>query len=364
MRHGLAWDEWSTFFTNPINPVNQMLNTGDWWKFVLERPMTAAPDTTFRYSTGISNLMGAMIYDLTGQRAIDYSNEHLFGPMDITDYYFEIDIMGGPRGSGFTDFQTGLTPTGHGMWLKTADMAKIGQLYLDRGTWQSKRLLSSDWISKSWLPYSDSQTDPEVFGEGVSYGYQWWNLDYPTANGTVPVHMAWGWADQFIFVIPSMDMVIVTTADNGAWQGPTMRAAIRDIVLDGVNEDFDPISDGGMTGSWFSTEMDSQGFMLEVVPSTGQVIIYWMAYDPETGSQQWLFAVGQLHGRRAVLEFFKPEGGSFAGDTTAELRNWGDVELVFQNCTKARLNFFSEIAGVEGIINLVRATPVTTCVDQ
>ena len=78
MRHGLAWDEWSTSFTSPANPVNQMLKTADWWKYVLERPLTAAPDTVFRYSTGTSNLMGAVVYNLTGQRAIDYSNEHLF----------------------------------------------------------------------------------------------------------------------------------------------------------------------------------------------------------------------------------------------------------------------------------------------
>jgi hypothetical protein len=364
MRHGLAWDEWSTFFPDPANPVNQMLKTGDWWKFVLERPLTAAPDTVFRYSTGTANLIGAVIYNLTGQRAIDYSNAHLFGAMDITDYYFEIDITGGPRGTGITNFQTGLTPTGHGMWLKTSDMAKIGQLYLDHGVWKSERLLSSDWIDASWRPYSDHLTDPEIFGEGVSYGYQWWTFDFPTASGLVPVNLAWGWADQFIFVIPRLDMVIVTTADNGSWKGASMIGAVRDVVLDGVKADFDPVSDGGLTGSWNSPGMNSQGFMIEVVPSTGQVVIYWMAYEPATGLQQWLLAVGQMHGRRAVLEFLRPEGGTFAGNTLAVLNSWGDVELSFQSCTNATLNFFSEVAGVEGVINLVRITPITTCIDQ
>ena len=152
-------------------------------------------------------------------------------------------------------------------------------------------------------------------------------------------------------------MVIVTTADNGAWNGATMIGAVRDIVLDGVQADFDPVSDGGMTGSWNSLVMDSQGFMIGVVPSTGQVVIYWMAYEPETGKQQWLLAVGQIHGRRAMLEFLRPEGGTFAGDTLAVLNSWGDVELSFQSCTAATLNFFSEVAGVAGVINLVRITP-------
>ena len=364
MRHGLAWDEWSTFFTDPANPVNQMTQSSDWWKNVLERPMTTSVDKEFRYSTGTSNLMGGAIYNLTGKSAIEYSVEHLFTPMNILDYYFEVDIRGGPRGSGITDFQIGLTPTGHGMWLKSRDMAKIGQLYLDNGTWESRRLLASEWIRKSWNKYSDHQTDPETFGESLSYGYQWWTFDFNTTKGTVPVHLAWGWADQYIFVIPSLDVVVVTTADNTRWDGPTMISAIRDIVISGLNDDFDPVSDGAMTGSWFSPDRDRQGFMLEVVPSTGQVVIYWMTYEPETQAQQWLVAVGQMHGRRAVLEFLRPQGGSFDGDVIARMDEWGDVELTFQSCTKAKLNFLSEIAGVEGVIDLVRLTPVTTCTDQ
>lgn len=142
-----------------------------------------------------------------------------------------------------------------------------------------------------------------------------------------------------------------------------MSTAVKDVILGGVLPDFDPVSDGGMTGSWFAPEMDLQGFMLEVVPSTGQVVIYWMAYEPETQLQQWLIAVGEMHGRRAVLEFLRPQGGSFAGDAVGQLDDWGDVELTFQSCAHATLNFFSEVAGVEGVINLTRATPLTTCTD-
>jgi hypothetical protein len=175
--------------------------------------------------------------------------------------------------------------------------------------------------------------------------------------------VAEGWADQYIFVIPELDLVVVSTANNGSYNGPDMRTAVRDIILDGVDEDFDPASDGGLTGSWFNPDLKHQGFMLEVVPKTGQVVIYWMTFAPESGAPQWMVAVGMLHGRRAVLEFLQPEGGDFAGSGEASLNSWGDVELIFHSCTTASMEFFSEVAGVEGIIELQRLTPVNSCVD-
>lgn len=364
MRTGLAWDEWSTSFTDPANPVNQMTKSGDWWAFVLNRPMTAPADSVFRYSTGGSNLMGGVLWSLTGMSALEYSMQYLFAPLDITEHYVEVDLSGGPKGSGITTFQAGLTPTGHGLWLKASDLAKLGQLYLDRGVWDARRVLASQWINDSWKAYSDHASDPQVFGEGVSYGYQWWNFIFPGTKGNVSVHLAWGWADQFIFVVPSLDLVMVTTAENGSWSGSTMLGAFRDVVLGGILDDFDPVSDGGLTGSWYAPELAHQGFMLEVVPATGQVVIYWMTYEPGTNEQLWLIAVGQLHGRRSVLEFLRPQGGTFGGGEAADLSSWGDVELTFTSCTSATLHFYSAVAGVGGDIDLKRLTPNVTCIDD
>lgn len=364
MRHGLEWDEWSLFFTNPANPVYQMTRSDDWWEYVLSRPLTAAPGSVFRYSTGVSNLLGGAIWGLTGMSALDYSIEHLFSPLDIQDYYLEVDLADKPRGSGITDFQQGLTPTGHGLWLKPRDLAKIGQLYLDRGAWQSRRILASAWIDESWGSFSNHQTDPDVFPDNVSYGYQWWTYRFQRPEGEIVVQTADGFADQYIFVIPQLDMVIASTADNGGHQGEDLRFALRDIIFDGVDPDFDPVADGGLTGSWFNPDLDHQGFMLEVVPATGQVVIYWMTFEPGSGDQQWMVAVGQMHGRRAVLEFLQPEGGNFVGSGKASLNHWGDVELIFHSCTQASMNFYSEVDGVEGSIELLRLTPNTICTEQ
>jgi hypothetical protein len=177
------------------------------------------------------------------------------------------------------------------------------------------------------------------------------------------VHYANGFAGQYIFVIPQLDLVVVSTADNYVWNGPGMVTALREVIIPGVREDFAPASDGGLTGSWYAPELRHQGFMLEVVPSTGQVVIYWMNYEPGSGAQQWMFAEGRLHGRRALLEFLRPQDGEFAGTQPARLDHWGDAELIFQDCFNATVEFFSEVAGVEGTMHLKRLTPNVYCSD-
>lgn len=364
MRHGLAWDEWSTYFTDPANPVNQMTKAADWWQFVLSRPQTAAPGSVFRYSTGTSNLMGGLIRAATGLSAIDYSRQYLFAPMEIEEFHLEVDLSGSPRGTGITQFPPGLTPTGHGLWLKPRDLAKLGQLYLDGGVWQGERLIPSKWIGDSWLAYSDSNSDPAVIGKGNFYGLQWWGGTFQAPQGTLRGYVAQGWADQFIIVVPQLDLVVVSNASNGNFSGQDMVDAVRFRIVPGTEPDFDPVNDAGITGTWASPQLAHQGFMLEVVPTTGQVVIYWMTFEPGTGQQMWLFATGQMHNRRALLEFLRPLDGVFGGSQDADLQSWGEVDLEFSSCSKASMTFHSPVAGVEGAINLNRITPNVYCQDE
>jgi hypothetical protein len=91
-------------------------------------------------------------------------------------------------------------------------MARIGLLYLNGGEWQGKRVVSSGWVdeSTSWL------TDASQY---VGYGYQWWTMPLestgkPPQIGEDEIKFASGAADQYIFVIPSLDLVVTTTANN------------------------------------------------------------------------------------------------------------------------------------------------------
>jgi hypothetical protein len=143
-----------------------------------------------------------------------------------------------------------------------------------------------------------------------------------------------------------------------------MRHALRDVIIQGVGVDFDPLSDGGLTGPWAAPELPSQGFMLEVVPSTGQVVLFWMAFDPETGEQMWLIGPSRLKGRRTLLSFLRPVGGAFAGPQEAQLEAWGEGELEFTSCTTARLSYRSGTQGVEGAFDMARVTPNVYCNDE
>jgi CubicO group peptidase (beta-lactamase class C family) len=307
--------------------------------------------------------MGGLIRAATGKSAIDYSRQHLFGPLDINDYHLEVDLSGSPRGTGITNFQTGLTPTGHGLWLKPRDLAKLGQLYLDGGVWQGKRILPSKWVTDSWLAYSDENTDPAIFSNGEFYGLQWWGGTFPTPEGVLRGYVAQGFADQFIIVVPQLDLVVVSNADNGSFNGQDIVDAVRFRIVPATETDFDPVNDAGITGTWASPQLAHQGFMLEVIPTTGQMIIYWMTFEPGTGKQMWLIAAGQMHSRRALLEFLRPVNGVFGGDQQAELQSWGEVDLIFTSCTEATMSFKSPIAGVEGEVSLVRITPNVYCQD-
>ncbi len=360
MRHGLEWDEWSTFFTDPVNPVFQMTESEDWWQYVLNRPMTAPVDTVFRYSTGASNLLGGIISRTTGMSAAEYAVEVL-QPLDIQDYYIEVDLRGLPRGTGITRFQDDFTPTGHGLWFRPTDMAKFGQLFLDDGVWQNHRLFDPDWTDISWGKYSDHLTDPQVFPAGLSYGYQWWTQRYSTVNGDVEAHLAWGYADQYIFVIPELDAVIVSTAGNFDEQGIDMRSALAEGLLDGFNQDFDPVADAGFSGSWLVPGVIGQGLVVEVVPTTGQIAVSWYTFDPHTNAPVWMVATSELHGRRALLQLRQPSSGVFNEPVQSTVNAWGDAELIFIDCRHAELRFISPLDEVEGSMPLRRITPPANC---
>ncbi|MDX1460719.1 MAG: serine hydrolase [Xanthomonadales bacterium] len=363
-RHGFAWDEWTTGWDNPANPAHQMMKSPDWWAYVLSRPVTAEPDTVFRYSTGVSNLMGLAILEHTGMSAAEYALQNLFPQLEITDADIRVTGAGAPPDAQQGIFPEGFTPTGHGLWLKPRDLAKIGQLYLDRGAFQNRRLFDPSWVDLSMLRYSDSTTDPDVFSDTIGYGYQWWVTDLDTPHGPAEVYRAWGYADQYVFVIPRFDMVIVTTASNWLDNGKDMRHALAEVIADGIGMDFDPESDAGITGPWASPHRPGQGFMLEVVPSTGQVVLFWLTFDPVTGEQLWLIGPSRLHGRRTVMQLLRPVGPSFEGEGETVLEPWGDAEIIFTTCTTAQLSYRSEVHDLEGGFELFRITPNEYCTDE
>ena len=191
MRTGLEWDELSTNYTAGGNPTVALTASPDWIKFVLDLPLAQEPGSRFTYNSGVSMLMAGTLEHRLHVSAEAYAAEKLFGPLGITEWMWD-------QGPG------SLTNSGWGLLLLPRDMAAIGQLVLDEGMWKGRSVVPAAWL--------DTSDDPSThFTDGTGYGYQWW-LDVPD-GGRQPM-AAWGWGGQFIVVIPSLDMVMITTAEN------------------------------------------------------------------------------------------------------------------------------------------------------
>ena len=191
MRSGIEWHE----NDRPLDETNttlQLERSNDWIRFTLAQPMDAEPGTKWVYNSGGSALMAEIIRKVSGQHADKYAEQHLFGPLGIRDYHWK------------------KTPTGHpdtegGLYLESEDLARIGQLYLDGGVWNGKRILPADWVTAA----TDRQVD-RVNAAGVGYGYQWWRYD---RRG----HDVWagnGFGGQFLIVIPRLRIVAVANSWN------------------------------------------------------------------------------------------------------------------------------------------------------
>lgn len=166
--------------------LSEMRTSDDWVQYMLDLPMVAEPGTRFEYCNGGSYLLAAILEQTTGMSALAFAENHLFGPLGITDVHWPTSPQGINIGWGE-------------MYLKSHDMAKIGLLYLNEGHWEDKQVIPSSWVQASTSPQIRSGTLSD------NYGYQWW-VD---SGG---YYMALGFAGQFIFVVPEKNMIVVFTS--------------------------------------------------------------------------------------------------------------------------------------------------------
>jgi CubicO group peptidase (beta-lactamase class C family) len=172
-----------------------------WIKAFLETPVNYEPGTVFQYNSLCSYMLSAIIQKLTGEKLVDFLRPRLFEPLGIEGVDWEEDPQG---------INTG----GWGLSVKTEDMAKLGQLYLQKGMWSGSRILSEEWIEEATTFKINSAPDPEIVPKdkddwAQGYGYQFWRCRH---NG----FRASGNFGQFIIVMPDLDAVIVLTSKTVA----------------------------------------------------------------------------------------------------------------------------------------------------
>jgi CubicO group peptidase (beta-lactamase class C family) len=197
MRSGLLWNTAGGYDSETHSTV--LLEASDEWiHFILEQPTDTVPGTRYQYNDGASVLLGKILREATGQRADAWARERLFEPVGIDAFYWKIT----PDGEADTE---------GGLYLATEDLARIGYLFLRKGQWNGRQIVSEAWVGASTSPIvPDIRPDNDQRDPG--YGYQWW---VPEAeNGTAKIFAANGYGGQFLFVVPDLDIVAVF---NG-WQ--------------------------------------------------------------------------------------------------------------------------------------------------
>jgi len=169
-----------------------------WVKAFLAHPVPHKPGTHFRYNTPATYMQSAIVQKVTGKSVLEYLIPRLFEPLGIETPKWDASPQG-------------ISIGGYGLFLKTEDIAKFGQLYLQQGKWNGKQLVPAKWIEQATSKQVSNGSDPDRDWD-QGYGFQFWRCRHNAYRGD-------GKDGQFCIVIPELDAVVALTADTRDLQG-------------------------------------------------------------------------------------------------------------------------------------------------
>jgi CubicO group peptidase (beta-lactamase class C family) len=201
------------FYEDPYSgsPLQQLNNSrDDWVRIVLAQPMNAAPGARWQYNSGGVILLAGVVTRATGVAFDDYAATKLLTPIGITRYAW------------FRSPFDGLPHAGGGLNLRAIDLARIGYLVLRNGRWRDTQVVPAQWLGESMIPRT---VRPRTLGSHVTdYGYLWWLLPLDRSGSTSSAdNVIWtasGAFSQWLFVIPSQELVVAVTANTQSFSAP------------------------------------------------------------------------------------------------------------------------------------------------
>ena len=216
MRAGYPSDSTTEFFS-------LLTNSRDWFQLIIvDWPLERSPGTGWAYSNAGTHLLSGILTRATGMSLLDLANRHLFGPMGHRVQYWPRDPLGYCVGPGDVN-------------LSPLQLALFGQMILENGYWRGMEILDPDWVAESLEDYSATSWDDYGTYRNIRYGNLWWSAEVDGHE----IHFARGHGGQFITVVPTLDLVVVTTADNflgdftnNSWntEGAIFRMVARDVI--------------------------------------------------------------------------------------------------------------------------------------
>jgi CubicO group peptidase (beta-lactamase class C family) len=177
----------------------------DWVKFTLDLPIRGFADwvtkpsdspygRSWSYCTAGATTLGPVLERATKKSIPEFARDSLFGPMGVSRVKWQFQPMG-------------TAMTGGGLLLRSRDMLKLGQLYLNGGTWNGKRIISADWVVRSTSPHANVREDTD-------YGYLLWLQTFHVAGRDFKCFAWYGTGGNKMYVFPRQQLVVVVTTTN------------------------------------------------------------------------------------------------------------------------------------------------------
>ncbi len=213
----------------------RFMTAGDWVAAILREGTQQPAGQSFAYSSAGSHLLSAILRQATGRSTLDYAREKLFTPLGI-DTVPAAEPAARPESASEYDrarFAWPIDPQGNHagfsfLKLTARDMDKLGRLWLDKGRWAGRQLVSASWVEESTRPHVGTADTPE------HYGYQWW---VTTADGH-PAYAAMGSGGQLIEVVPELGLVAVVASTDavGAASAAVYLSLVSDYIAPAIGE--------------------------------------------------------------------------------------------------------------------------------
>jgi len=177
----------------------------DWSRFLLDLPIKGFPDwqptpekspygRAWSYCTAGVTILGPLLERATKQRVPEFADAVLFKPLgiDVVRWQFQ------PLGTAMT---------GGGLQLRSRDLLKLGQLYLNEGRWNGRQVISADWVRRSVAPHANAR-------ENTDYGYLWWLETFEANDRKIRTYGMYGTGGNKVLVLPDQHAVVVITTTN------------------------------------------------------------------------------------------------------------------------------------------------------
>ncbi|MDZ5610734.1 serine hydrolase domain-containing protein [Bacillus pseudomycoides] len=185
-------EEWKEFGNGVVFP-NDFVESDDWVKYILQKPLIEEMGTKMNYNSGSSHLLSYILQAATRMSTEQFAKKYLFEPLHIAEYEWQQDPQGIHVG-------------GFGMKMKVDDLLTLGLLCLQNGFWDGNKIVSARWIEES------SVARFQTYEHVGAYGYHWWVLDNKRFHIPYSMYFAMGYGGQYIIIMPQLELVAVISS--------------------------------------------------------------------------------------------------------------------------------------------------------